>query len=1081
MTRRTLQSCFGLLLLSATALADPPTGLSSITVPEGFTVEAASTPGLSSYPMFMELDEAGNLYTAESTGTDMKAPAMIENPSFMILRLSDTNNDGIYDSKTVFADKLTFPMGVLYHQGSVFVSAPPDLVRLKDTNNDGVADEREVLLTGWHMRNSASLHGPFLGPDGWIYMTHGRHGYDITTKEGERLQGEASRIWRCRPDGTGLERMAGGAFDNPVEVIFTPAGETIGTMTYFRDPAQGQRDALMHWVEGGVFPKPGESMKEFIRTGPLLPTMTKFARIAPAGLMQYKGKNWGDEYNSNLFSAQFNPHRVQRHKLFREGATYRTEDSDFLTSSHPDFHPTDVMQDADGSLLVCDTGGWYVDACPVSRISKPEFVGGIYRVRKTDAAPVDDPWGKKLGLAELSTESLIPYLGDARPQVARQAFSLLLARGPVVVGALAKALQPEVEDQEREEEAEEARKASGEVIDEEEEEERGGPEKLYSPNPLFSESDTLRLQIVWLIGQVGGEDAGYAIRSALRDPDPDIRIAAARISGLSKDKDAIPGLTSLLFDPAPPVRRQAATSLGQLKAIESVYMLYMACANAVDPFETHALIYAAIQMKMEKVAKNLLKHTHPRIRSAAAMSLDQMDDDILTVEDVLPLLTDSNDALRETGLFIAARHAEWSEELLEHMTEVLESDEFNPASAPGLKAILLTYVNSGPAQEAIAKLLTDADLDVPRKLFLLDIVESAKLDKLPENWVAAIGTLIANGPETLRWPAVSLVQSRALVEHDAVLAQQAADAALPLPYRLHVLGAIASRLPELDPASADLVLGVLKDLEGDPAQRQAAGRIVAASHLSDAFLLALANDVLKDADVLTVPNLLKAFKGKSDPALGQALVASLGSPGFPAQMRSPAALEPILAGFPDDVRAAAEPLLAQQKAEEEARVAKLLDLEPVATTGDVGRGRRVFFGEKAACYTCHAIGDEGGHLGPDLTTVGVVRTPHDILESVLFPSASLVQDYETYSVETAWQTYDGIIGRQDNESITLKTGVGEEVRVNRSDISSMTTTAISKMPEGLDTAISREELIDLITFLKSLNNDSWLLPVAQAK
>lgn len=108
-----------------------------------------------------------------------------------------------------------------------------------------------------------------------------------------------------------------------------------------------------------------------------------------------------------------------------------------------------------------------------------------------------------------------------------------------------------MEDKAREEEAEAAKKASGVVIDEEEEEERGGPEKLYSPNPLFSDSDTLRLQIVWLIGQAGGEDAGYAIRSALRDPDPEIRIAAARISGLSQDRDAIPTLMALLFDPGP--------------------------------------------------------------------------------------------------------------------------------------------------------------------------------------------------------------------------------------------------------------------------------------------------------------------------------------------------------------------------------------------------------------------------------------------------------------------------------------------------------------------------------------------------
>ncbi|MBL7645809.1 MAG: HEAT repeat domain-containing protein [Candidatus Hydrogenedentes bacterium] len=1079
MTRSTAIAAFGLVLLSATARAESPTGLESITVPEGFTVELAATPGLSSYPMFMEFDEAGNLYTAESTGSDMKAAAMIANPSFMILRLSDTDKDGVYDSKSVFADKLTFPMGVLCHQGSVYVSAPPDLVRLKDTDQDGVADEREVILTGWNMRNSASLHGPFLGPDGWLYLTHGRHGYDITTKEGERLQGEASRIWRCRPDGTQLERMAGGAFDNPVEIIFTPAGETIGTMTYFRDPAQGQRDALMHWVEGGVFPKPGPSMSEFVRTGPLLPTMTKFARIAPAGLVRFEGAVWGEEYTNNLFSAQFNPHRVQRHKLFRDGATYRTEDSDFLTSSHPDFHPTDVMQDADGSLLVCDTGGWYVDACPVSRISKPEIVGGIYRVRKADATPVADPWGRDLGLGALPVEELVHYLGDERPQVRCQAFSLLIAQGEGAVAPLAELLKLEVEDKKREAEVEAQRKASGVPIDEEEEEEHGGPERLYKPNPALSGGDNIRLQAVWAIGQLGGEDAGYAIRFALRDENPDIRIAAARISGLTGDRDAGPALTNLLFDPEPAVRRQAASSLGSLRAIESVFPLYMAAAHAVDPFETHAITMAAIQMHMDKVAKNLLKHTNPRIQSAAAISLDQMGKELIAVDDVLPLLASRDDSLRETALFIASRHSEWSERLLEQMTGVLRSPSFEPGSASGLRSILLTYATSGPAQEAIAGLLSDAEIDTSRKLFLLEIVEAAPLDKLPEAWISVLGTLIAQGPEELRWPAVGLVQSRNLAEHDAILAQQAADAALPIGYRLHALSTIAGRMPELDPASAELILGVLKDREGDPALRQSAGRILAASHLSDAQLFTIASDILSDADVLTVPNLLKAFNGKQDPAVGQALVASLGSPSFPAHMRTPAILEPVLAAFPEEVRAAAEPLLAQQKAEEEARVAKLLDLEPLAMSGDVGRGRRVFFGEKAACYTCHAIGDEGGHLGPDLTTVGVVRTSHDILESVLFPNASLVQDYETYTVETDWQTYDGIIARQDNDAITLKTGVGEEVRINRSDITSMTPSPISKMPEGLDLAISREELIDLITFLKSLNNDDWLIPVAR--
>ena len=76
----------------------------------------------------------------------------------------------------------------------------------------------------------------------------------------------------------------------------------------------------LHFVEGGVYPKPYPVTAEFKRTGDLMPVMTKFARIAPAGLARYRGANFGEDYRGNLFSAQFNPHRVQRHVLTRERA-----------------------------------------------------------------------------------------------------------------------------------------------------------------------------------------------------------------------------------------------------------------------------------------------------------------------------------------------------------------------------------------------------------------------------------------------------------------------------------------------------------------------------------------------------------------------------------------------------------------------------------------------------------------------------------------------------------------------------------------------------------------------------------------
>src|SRR5690606_34377239 len=202
--------------------------------------------------------------------------------------------------------------------GSLYIAAPPNLERLTDTDGDGIADEREVILTGWTLNvNAATLSGPFIGPDGWLYMADARRGFEIETKEGEILKGAGTRIWRCLPDGSRLESYSGGGFDNAIEIAFTPSGETIGTMTYFTDPQDGQRDALMHWVEGGVYPKPHKVIEDdqLKLTGELMPTMSKFPRVAPSGLMRFRGPAFGDDYEGNLFSAQFNTGRIMRHQM----------------------------------------------------------------------------------------------------------------------------------------------------------------------------------------------------------------------------------------------------------------------------------------------------------------------------------------------------------------------------------------------------------------------------------------------------------------------------------------------------------------------------------------------------------------------------------------------------------------------------------------------------------------------------------------------------------------------------------------------------------------------------------------------
>src|SRR5262245_29648707 len=203
----------------------------SFRLPAGLSIEKVAGPPLIRYPLFACFDDAGRLYVAEGTGKNLAGSELLKLNLGRITRLEDTDHDGKFDRSTTFADGLVFPQGVLWHDGAVYVASHPSIWKLQDTDGDGKADRRGELITRFNFNgNGCDIHGPFLGPDGWLYWTDGRHGYDITTREGQRLQGLAARIWRCRPDATGIERICGGGFDNPVELVFTETGEMVGTM-----------------------------------------------------------------------------------------------------------------------------------------------------------------------------------------------------------------------------------------------------------------------------------------------------------------------------------------------------------------------------------------------------------------------------------------------------------------------------------------------------------------------------------------------------------------------------------------------------------------------------------------------------------------------------------------------------------------------------------------------------------------------------------------------------------------------------------------------------------------------------------
>jgi putative heme-binding domain-containing protein len=153
------------------------------------------------------------------------------------------------------------------------------------------------------------------------------------------------------------------------------------------------------------------------------------------------------------------------------------------------------------------------------------------------------------------------------------------------------------------------------------------------------------------------------------------------------------------------------------------------------------------------------------------------------------------------------------------------------------------------------------------------------------------------------------------------------------------------------------------------------------------------------------------------------------------------------------------------------------DLQPLLN--QVGRGRNFSRGKQlfteAQCIACHRYGDQGGAIGPDLTAVATRFKRQDILESITEPSKVVSEQY----MNTAIQTADGrvFVGRIVNETadkIVLRPDPLETatVTIPKSQVESRKLSKISPMPEGLINTFNKDEILDLLAYLESLNDPS---------
>lgn len=1012
----------GLIVLTSILLGcgrDNTTSIPGLSVPEGFVVEEAVMPGLVKYPMFATLDHTGRLFVSESSGRTTSTEDILQNPTFFIRLLEDTDDDGVYDKSTIYADSIPYPMGGAFYRGSFYTAAPPDLLRLTDTDNDGVADHREVVLSGWVLNhNAATLSGPFVGPDGWMYLCDARRGFDITTKEGIRLTGNGANIWRCRPDGTGLEVVSGGGFDNTIEMTFMPTGETIGTMTYFTDPRDGFRDAIMHWVEGGVYPKEHRSIDadKLKLTGELMPVMTKLARVSHAGIMRYRSGIIGDAYEGNLFTAEFNTGRLMRYKVTTDGATYRTESEPFMTSSIPDFHPTDVLEDGDGSILFINTGGWFIAGCPLSVVAKTDVVGGIYRIRQTDGRLVKDPFGRAIDFKSIAEEELVQLMSDPRPVVRDNAVEALVMRGERAIGPL---------------------------------------EKLLAS----SDSEEARIQAVFTLYRIGTPGAIGRVVGSLNDNDAGVRVAAARACGLARIGDAVDKLLQLVMNDEPAVRRQAATALGQIGDGKVVERLLAAAADVEDRFVEHAITFALIRLGRKEPLINALTNASSRGRKVALVALDQMDGSPLQKQHILPLLASQDSLLRHTALWVLPHRLEWSDVVLTFL------QNSNAEDRDTYVRLIVKFANDPAIQQWVTGRLASHVPD-EEKSVLLDAMRQTRLKTFPQQWTDRLGALLTQGSAEIQERVLSLITSRGIKGLETRLTQMFADERLSPAFRLKALSARLVERPKLS-TKEFAALQQFMDSAQVATVRQSAVRVLGLAELDDNQRVAIARSHVAQADPFLLPGLVAVFEGSESEEAGQLLVDALMVSPERLEMLSLPDLQRVVSSLAPGAREKSQALVKLVEQRHAARLSALEALEKTFDAGDVAAGRALFYG-KALCSTCHAVSGNGANFGPDLTNIGEIRSQHDILEAVVYPSASFAREYETARVTTTSASHTGIVKEQLPESIVLESGPGIAVRIPTADIVSIEPQALSLMPPGLHQQLTTRELSDLMAYLRSL-------------
>jgi putative membrane-bound dehydrogenase-like protein len=369
---------------------EPSEALKSFVIREGFKIElAASEPNIGS-PVALSFDEDGRMYVVEMRDYSEHRDEKLGR----IRLLEDTNNDGLFEKSTIFAEGLAWPTAVICYDGGIFVGATPDILFLKDLNGDGkatFANERKVVFTGFgkgvERLNVQQLLNSFQwGLDNRIHGANGGNGGTIEqVASGAPTLRLGTRDFSFDPRTLVMRAETGGGQHG---MSFDDFGRKFVSNNSSHIRMQAYEDRYLQGVEGIALP--GGMVDNIAREGPAaevfrvspeepwrtIRTKWRVAGQVPGpiegggrasgyftgatGVTIYRGDAFPPEFHGNAFVGDAGGNLIHRKIIETNGVIFeahRAHDElnrEFLASRDTWFRPIQFANAPDGCLYVID-------------------------------------------------------------------------------------------------------------------------------------------------------------------------------------------------------------------------------------------------------------------------------------------------------------------------------------------------------------------------------------------------------------------------------------------------------------------------------------------------------------------------------------------------------------------------------------------------------------------------------------------------------------------------------------------------------------------------------------------------------